>query len=72
MGHQLLLRIAHYILEMVILSFFAYWQVNEEEDRRRLKEKLKDAFETSRRSYQLSEESEGQVRFELVMHSMLL
>jgi hypothetical protein len=61
MGHQLLPR----------MPFLAYWQVNEEEDRRRLKEKLKDAFEASRRSYQLSEESEGQVRFELVMHSML-
>jgi hypothetical protein len=48
-------------------------QVNEEEDRRRLKEKLKEAFESSRRSYHHSEESEGQVpvRFEIVMHSML-
>jgi hypothetical protein len=36
-------------------------QVNEEEDRRRLKEKLKEALESARRNHQLSDESEGQV-----------
>jgi hypothetical protein len=46
-------------------------QVNEEEDRRRLKEKLKEAFESSRRSYHHSEESEGQVHLEIVIHSVL-
>jgi hypothetical protein len=37
-------------------------QVNEEEDRRRLKEKLKEALESARRHHQLKEESEGEVR----------
>ncbi len=39
-------------------------QVNEEEDRRRLKEKLKEALESARRNTQLSDESEGQVLLE--------
>jgi hypothetical protein len=39
-------------------------QVNEEEDRRRLKEKLKEALESARRNFQLSEESEGEVQLE--------
>ena len=36
-------------------------QVNEEEDRRRLKEKLKEALESARRTHLLSDESEGEV-----------
>jgi hypothetical protein len=39
--------------------------VNEEEDRRRLKEKLKEALESARRNYQLNmaRDSEGEVQF---------
>ena len=36
-------------------------QVNEEEDRRRLKEKLKEALESARRNHQLDEEMAGEV-----------
>ena len=35
--------------------------MNEEEDRRRLKEKLKEALESSRRNHEMVEESEGEV-----------
>jgi hypothetical protein len=41
--------------------------VNEEEDRRRLKEKLKEALESARRNHQLNTESEGQVQIQTVL-----
>ncbi len=36
--------------------------MNEEEDRRRLKEKLKEALESAQRNFQLHDESEGELR----------
>ncbi len=43
--------------------------MNEEEDRRRLKEKLKEALESARRNHQLSDDSEGQVLRETDMRA---
>ncbi len=42
--------------------------MNEEEDRRRLKEKLKEALESARRNMELHEESEGEVQPEILTH----
>ena len=39
--------------------------MNEEEDRRRLKEKLKEALESAWRNLQLREEPQGEVRPEM-------
>ncbi len=42
--------------------------MNEDEDRRRLKEKLKEALESARRNHELHEDSEGEVHADIIRH----